>query len=150
MIPTQAEGNCVVVRRGGKEAGGVTRGPRDTNRIGGVSVWASQQRMAKPVVIERPLRKCGGRAGEAVVLFRGGLCGCPGVPVHHDRRVARDGGGREVVARRREVSRGRITGGDLGRREGPNAKPSVRTFVLVAVAVIAANPARGLGGRVGG
>jgi len=34
--------------------------------------------------------------------------------------------------------------------EGPNAKPSVRTFVLVAVALTAANPARGLVGRAGG
>jgi len=42
------------------------------------------------------------------------------------------------------------TGGDRYRREGPNAKPSVRTFVLVAVAVIAANPDGGLVGRVGG
>lgn len=111
MIPTQAEGNCVVVRRGGKEAGGVTRGLRDTNRIGGGAVWASQHAMAKLVVIKRPSRKCGGRAGKAVVLIRGGLRGCPGMPVHRevDRRVGRDGGGREAVARRAEVSRGRST-----------------------------------------
>ena len=32
--------------------------------------------------------------------------------------------------------------------EGPNAKPSVRTFVLVVVALIAANPFGGLAGRV--
>jgi predicted secreted protein len=32
--------------------------------------------------------------------------------------------------------------------EGPNAKPSVRTFVLVIVALTAANPARGLVGEV--
>jgi hypothetical protein len=32
--------------------------------------------------------------------------------------------------------------------EGPNAKPSVRTFVLVIVARTAANPARGLAGKV--
>jgi hypothetical protein len=32
--------------------------------------------------------------------------------------------------------------------EGPNAKPSVRTFVLVIVAMIAANPVRGLAGKV--
>ena len=31
--------------------------------------------------------------------------------------------------------------------EGLNAKPSVRTFVLVIVALTAANPARGLVGR---
>lgn len=61
-----------------------------------------------------------------------------------------DGGGREAVARRGEVSRGRSTGGIVGRREGPNAKPSVRTFVLVVVALTAANPFGGLVGRVGG
>lgn len=37
-----------------------------------------------------------------------------------------------------------MTGGDLDRREGPNAKPSDRTFVLVGAASIAANPVRGL------
>jgi hypothetical protein len=48
-----------------------------------------------------------------------------------------------------KVSRGRSTGGDRDRREGPNAKPSVRTFVVVAVAMIAANPLfGGLVGRV--
>jgi len=152
MIPTQAEGNCVVARRGGKEAGGVTRGLRDTNRIGGGAVWASQHGMAKPVVIKRPSRKCGGRAGKAVVLIRGDLHRCPGMPVHQVgvRRVAGDGAGRETGARDGEVSRGRSTGGIVGRREGPNAKPSVRTFVLVAVAVIAANPFGGLAGRVRG
>jgi hypothetical protein len=31
--------------------------------------------------------------------------------------------------------------------EGPNAKPSVRTFVLVIVALTAANPFGGLSGR---
>jgi hypothetical protein len=64
------------------------------------------------------------------------------------RGVVRDGGAREGVARRGEVSRGRITSGDRYRWEGPNAKPSVRTFVLVVVAVIAANRLRGLTGRV--
>lgn len=151
MIPTQAEGNCVVVRRGGKEAGGVTRGLRDTNRIGGGAAWASQHAMAKLVVIKRPSRKCGGRAGKAVVLIRGDLHRCPGMPVHRFgvRRVARDGAGREAGARGGEVSRGRSTSRDrVGGWEGLNAKPSVRTFVLVAVVLTAANPLRGLGGRV--
>ncbi len=40
--------------------------------------------------------------------------------------------------------------GIAGRREGPNAKPSVRTFVLVVVALTAANSDGGLVGRVGG
>lgn len=66
------------------------------------------------------------------------------------RGVAWDGSGREVRARRREVSRGRSTSGDRYRWEGPNAKPSDRTFVLVGVALIAANPCcfGGLAGRV--
>jgi hypothetical protein len=150
MIPIQAEGNCVVVRRGGKEAGGVTRGLRDTNRIRGGAVWVSQHGMAKPVVIKGPSRKCGGRAGKVVVLIRGDLHRCSGMPVHlvGVRRVARDGAGREAGARGGEVSRGRSTGGIVDRREGPNAKPSVRTFVLVAVALTAANPFGGLGGGV--
>ena len=151
MIPTQAEGNCVVVRRGGKEAGGVARGLGDTNRIRGGAVWASQHAMAKLVVIKRPSRKCGGRAGKAVVLIRGDLHRCSGMPVHRQvgvRRVGWDGGGREAGARDGEVSRGRSTGGIVDRREGPNAKPSARTFVLVAVALIAANPFGGLVGRV--
>jgi hypothetical protein len=62
--------------------------------------------------------------------------------------VRGDGGVREGVARRGEVSRGHTTGGDHHRREGLNAKPSGRTFVLVGVALTAANPARGLAGRV--
>jgi len=32
--------------------------------------------------------------------------------------------------------------------EGPNAKPSARTFVLVIVALTAANPSGGLAGKV--
>ncbi len=41
-----------------------------------------------------------------------------------------------------------MTGGDHHRRKGPNAEPSDRTFVLVGVALTAANPARGLAGRI--
>ena len=151
MIPTQANGNCVVVRRGGKEAGGVTRGLRDTNRIRGEAVWASQHDVVKLMVIKRPSRKCGRRAGKAVVLIRGDLRGCGWMPVHRCgvRRVAGDGVSREAGARRAEVSRGRSTSRDRGWGwEGPNAKPSVRTFVLVAVALTAANPFGGLAGRV--
>ena len=76
VIPTRAKGNCVVVRRGGKEAGGVIRGLRDTNRVRGGTVWASQHVLVKPVVIKRPSRKCGRRAEKAVVLFRGDLHRC--------------------------------------------------------------------------
>lgn len=59
------------------------------------------------------------------------------------RGVVRDGEVREDVVRCGEVSRGHSTGGIVGRREGLNAKPSVRTFVLVVVALIAANPLLG-------
>ena len=128
----------------------MTRGLRDTNRIGGGAVWASQHDVVKLMVIKRPSRKCGRRAGKVVVLIRGDLHRCPGMPVHEVgvRRVAWDGGGRKVVARGGEVSRGRSTSRDRGGGwEGPNAKPSVRAFVLVAVALTAANP---FGGLVGG
>jgi hypothetical protein len=82
-------------------------------------------------------------------LTPGGLCGCPGCPVAV-RVIAGwwDGDVREDVARRGEVSRGHMTGGDQYRRKGPNAKPSDRTFVLVGVALTAANPSGGLAGRV--
>jgi hypothetical protein len=43
-----------------------------------------------------------------------------------------------------------MTGGGRCRRKGPNAKPSAKTFVLVVVALTAANPFGGLVGRVGG
>ena len=61
--------------------------------------------------------------------------------------MVRDGGVREGAVRCGEVSRGHTTGGVAGRREGPNAKPSAKTFVLVIVALTAANPFRGLDGK---
>jgi len=64
------------------------------------------------------------------------------------RRVGRDGGVRKGAARRGEVSRGQSTGGIYDRREGLNAKPSVKTFVLVIVAMTAANLFGGLAGKV--
>lgn len=79
-----------------------------------------------------------------------GVVGCPASVGDAVRRVGSDGEGREVVAHRGEVSRGRSTSGIADRWEGPNAKPSVRTFVLEIVAMTAANPARGLVGRVRG
>ena len=104
-----------------------------------------------PMSIKGPSCRRGGCAVKAVGLIRGDLRGCLRMPVRWMstvRRVVRDGGVREGVARRGEVSRGRITSGDRYRWEGPNAKPSAKTFVLVVVALIAANPARGLAGRV--
>jgi hypothetical protein len=91
-----------------------------------------------------------GVRGRLLALSRevsAGVLGCPvalGVIAGWEGTV----GVREGVARRREVSRGHTTGGDRHRWKGPNAKPSDRTFVLVGVALTAANPARGLEGRV--
>ena len=117
-------------------------------RVEGGAVRASLHHEAKPDVIKGPFRKRGGCAMKVAGLTRGGLRGCPRCPVLLGRGVVRDGGAREGVARRGEVSRGRITGGIADRREGPNAKPSVRTFVLVVVALTAANPFGGLAGRL--
>jgi hypothetical protein len=117
-------------------------------RVEGGAVRASLHHEAKPYVIKGPFRKRGGCAMKVVGLTRGDLRGCPRCPVLAVRGVVRDGGVREGVARRGEVSRGRITGGIAGRREGPNAKPRCRTLVLAGWMLNAANPARGLDGRV--
>lgn len=149
------------MRLGGEEAGVRSRDPRNTWRIGpgdrsdvlrveGEAARASLHHEAKPYAIKGPFRKRGGCAMKVVGLTRGDLRGCPRCPAHLVRGVVRDGGVREGVARRGEVSRGRITGGIADRREGPNAKPSVRTFVLVIAALTAANPFGGLGGKVRG
>ena len=144
------------MRLGGEEAGVRSRDPRNTwpagvlgrLRVEGGAVRASLHHEAKPDAIKGPFRKRGGCATKVAGLTRGDLHGCPRCPVLLVRGVVRDGDVREGVARRGEVSRGRITGGIADRREGPNAKPSVRTFVLVVVALNAANPFRGLVGSV--
>jgi hypothetical protein len=110
---------------------------------------ASQLEMAKPVVIKRPLCKCGGCVEKVAWLIPGGLHGCPRCPVF-DHGVVQDGWGRKALVRCGEVSRGRSTGGIVGRREGPNAKPRSRTLVLVGRTSKAANPARGLDVRARG
>ena len=135
------------------------RDPRNTWRVGlgdesgvlrveGGPVRASLHHEAKPDAIKGLVRKRGGCAMKVVGLTRGGLRGGPRCPARLVRGVVRDGGVREGVARRGEVSRGRITGGIADRREGPNAKPRCRTLVLVGWTLIAANPARGLDGKV--
>ena len=53
----------------------------------------------------------------------------------------------EAAARNRHLPRP-DTSGDRYRWEGPNAKPRRRTLGLAGWALIAANPARGLDGRV--
>ena len=88
---------------------------------------------------------------KVVGLIPGDLRGCRWMPVQPAwavRRVGSDGDGRKAVIHRGEVSRGRITSGIVDRWEGPNAKPSVRTFVLVIVVMTAANPFGGLVGEV--
>jgi hypothetical protein len=106
------------------------------------SAWRS------PMFIKGPLRRRGGCAVKVAGLTWGDLRGCSRCPVLRVRGVVRDGGAREGAARRGEVSRRRSTSGIDGRWEGLNAKPSARTFVLVIVALTAANPVRGLDGKV--
>jgi hypothetical protein len=161
MAPTTSQGQLRRREAGWEGSRRRNRDPRNTWRIsivrgrmgcayearrsGRVSIaWRS------PMSIKGPVRRRGGCAGKAVGLIRGGLRGCPRMLVHawRDRRVVRDGWRREALARRGEVSRGRNTSGDQYRWEGPNAKPSVKTFVLVIVASIAATPLWGLAGRV--
>src|SRR5437763_13678059 len=99
-------------------------------RVEGGAVRASLHHEAKPDAIKGPFRKRGGCAMKVAGLTLGDLRGCPGMPVlagRRDRRVARDGRGREALARRGEVSSGQSTGGVDERREGPNAKPRRRT-----------------------
>jgi hypothetical protein len=62
-----------------------------------------------------------------------GSAAVPDAPAGVDRGVVRDGRGREAAVRRGAVSRGHSTGGIDDCREGPSARPSVRTFVLVVV-----------------
>ena len=112
------------------------------------AVWASQQSWRSPMSIKGPSRRRGGCARKVAGLTWGDLRGCSRCPVREVRGVVRDGGVRGGAARRGEVSRGHMTGGDRYRRKGSNAKPSDRTFVLVGVALTAANPFGGLAGRV--
>jgi len=143
-------------RRQNRDLGNTWRVPvgceRDGLRVEGWAVRASRQFTAKPDVIKGPSGRRGGCARKVAGLIRGDLRGCPWMPGHawRARRVGRDGGVREGVAGRGEVSRGRSTGGIACRWEGPNAKPRCRTPVLAEWTMIAANPVRGLAGSAGG
>jgi hypothetical protein len=153
MTPTTSQGQLRRREAGWEGSRRRNRDPRDTNRIGGGAVRASQQRVAKPDVIKGPSRKCGGCARKVAGLIPGGLygrCEMPDRRFGADRRVGATVAAGRPFARRGEISRGRSTGGIEVRREGPNAKPSVRTFVLVVVALTAANPLGGLVGRIRG
>ena len=123
-------------------------GVADGLRVEGGAVRASLHHEAKPDAIKGPFRKRGGCAMKVAGLTLGGLRGCPRCPVRLVRGVVRDDRGREATVRCGAVSRGHSTGGIVDRREGPNVKPSVKTFVLVVVVLIAANPCGGLAGRV--
>ena len=162
MAPTTSQGQLRRREAGWEGSRRRNRDPRNTWRIatvrGRVSCAYEARRSGRasiawrsPMSIKGPLRRRGGCAVKAVGLIRGGLRGCPKMPVRcasTARRVVRDGGVCEGVARRGEVSRGRITGGVADRREGPNAKPRCRTLVLVGWMLNAANPKWGLRGRV--
>jgi hypothetical protein len=108
------------------------------------SAWRS------PMSIKGPSRRRGGCAGKAVGLIRGGLHGSPRCPsASFDAFVGWCGTAR-VVRRWLAVEKsaeavlpaGIVDGG----WEGPNAKPSAKTFGLVIVALTAANPSGGLSG----
>jgi len=153
MAPTTSQGQLRRREAGWEGSRRRNRDSRYTNRIRGGAARASQHDVAKPYAIKGPSRKCGGCARKVAGLIPGDLHGCRRMPDRRlgaDRRVGCDGEGLKVVARRGEVSRGRSTGAIEVRREGPNAKPSERTFVLVAVALTAANPPGGLVGEVRG
>ena len=160
MAPTTSQRQLLLREEGGEEA----RGEIATLGTHGVAAAVAAVRCAYEAgrsgragrLRRSPMPSRGrhvdavGARGRLLEVIRGDLHGCPRCPVRLVRGVVRDGGVREGVARRGEVSRRRSTSGDHRRWEGLNAKPSVKTLVLVAVALIAANPARGLAGRAGG
>ena len=71
------------------------------------------------------------------------------MPGQRDRRVEATGRV-ERPGRDAEKSAEAVVPAGIESREGPNAEPRRRPPVLAGVAVIAANPERGLGGRAGG
>jgi hypothetical protein len=91
-----------------------------------------------------------GARGRLLALSVEASTGVPRCPSTHRVLVGWDGTAAFVRAPLavEESAEAIVTGGIAGRREGPNAKPSARTFVLVIVALIAANPSGGLAGKV--
>ena len=123
----------------------------DRNRIEGGAGWASRQRTAKPVVIKRPSRKCGGCATKVAVLIRGDLHGCSGMPDQRGRRVEGTAAiVRSLLAVEKSAAAVVPAGIGLVAGKGQTQSRGRGTFGLVGVAVSAAIPARGLGGRAGG
>ena len=109
------------------------------------SAWRS------PMSIKGPSRRRGGCAGKAVGLIRGDLHGGPRCPSASFGAFVGWCGtamlARASLAAEKSAEAVLPAGIVDGGWEGPNAKPSARTFVLVIVAMTAANPARGLAGR---
>ena len=162
MAPTTSQGQLRRREAGWEGSRRRSRDPRNTwrtriacGRVGCAykagrsgragSAWRS------PMSIKGPSRRRGGCAGKAVGLIRGGLHGssrCPSAPcgalvgwcgtVSAVRCWLAVEKSAEAV-----LPAGIVDGG----WEGPNAKPSAKTFVLVIVALTAANPFGGLSGR---
>ena len=80
MAPTTSGGQLRRREAGWEGSRRRNRDLRDTNRIGGGAVRASQHGMAKPDAIEGPSRKCGGCARKVAGLIPGGLVGVAGCP----------------------------------------------------------------------
>ncbi len=70
-------GNCVVARRGGKEAAGRILGSRNTNHIRPQYLGELARHDEARTLCRRCLGKCGGREEKVVVLTRGDLPLCP-------------------------------------------------------------------------
>jgi hypothetical protein len=150
MAPTTSQRQLLLREEGGKEARGETATQRtetacEAGRSGRAgSAWRS------PMSIKGPSRRRGGCAGKAVGLIRGDLHGSPRCPSASLCAFVGWCGTVRVVRRWLAVEKsaeavlpaGIVDGG----WEGPNAKPSARTFVLVIVALTAANPSGGLSG----
>lgn len=150
MAPTTSQRQLLLREEGGKEARGETATQRtetvcEAGRSGRAgSAWRS------PMFIKRPSRRHGGCAGKAVGLIRGDLHGGPRCPSASFGVFVGWRGTVGVERPRLAVEKsaeavlpaGIVDGG----WEGLNAKPSARTFVLVIVALTAANPFGGLSG----
>ena len=162
MTPTTSQGQLRRREAGWEGSRRRSRDPRNTwrtriacGRVGCAykagrsgragSAWRS------PMSIKGPSRRRGGCAEKAVGLIRGGLHGssrCPSAPCG---ALVGWCGTASAVRRWLAVEKsaeavlpaGIVDGG----WEGPNAKPSAKTFVLVIVALTAANPFGGLSGR---
>ena len=162
MAPTTSQWQLLLREEGGKEAGGETAtlgthgAPGSACGRVGCAYKAGRSGRAgsawrSPMSIKGPSRRRGGCAGKAVGLIRGGLHGSSRCPSASVGALVGWRGTVTIVRSWLAVEKsaeavlpaGIVDGG----WEGLNAKPSVRTFVLVIVALTAANPFGGLSGR---